>query len=698
MFGKLFSLLATAAMVTKQVYGQHSGMLNTRDVELSSILDYRGAVLLINRKQTSCEAALVDSNAAFISASCFEYSGSTTVDTSKNTYELMIKLGSGNSNSQKVSISKINVHPKYDPKTYINNVAIVQFSTGGAATWQEYIAVNPSEWDDQYFSRRSLTDSYSSTWNNIIAFSSTTTPSDCAKASKAYSENKQDFLCNYAASLSIYNRDCKVPYGTVYAVVQPDDFGVAAIYSHSAIYGDSMCSSQKKLHYYTILRNYIPWAARAIGRSIGGFSKDSSFKLAIDYDYSMTEVSTSSVSGVQVFSGDRYSQDPVNPALADPSPPPETSAPASATQATTKPPATSAGASTQDPQTSDKPDAPATSAGQSNNASNGSSVGSGTGTSDDGKDDANSNSPTSGTNGSSAAPTSASETKGSSNPVDNGEDSNNNDGGEGGQATVLVDDPDKPSTSAATSGNSNNSGNNNSSTNASTTDKGVTDIGPSETEDNASPSSSEDASNNSSANNAEDESKGGSSKTIIIIVVIVLLLLAIGGGLWWLWKRKQRKKQQSIVEQNGWRDSRQSLGTNDSDSMLGPTYSTHGDREQRQHGRESAYSLDDYYAGDRDQQNRDSSYPSFSTPGSGRVHKDDINNPMINIGGHSQGGPSNFNQGPSQGYGQGHNQGYGQGYSQGHNQYNDHYSDMQQYNNNGNRRPHNTYSVDSYNI
>ncbi|KAJ1724598.1 hypothetical protein LPJ53_001134 [Coemansia erecta] len=586
------------------------------------VVRYKTAVLIVNSKQTSCEAALVDSSAALVAASCLQYNGNT-VDSTQS-YELVIKLGSGDANSQKVSIDTITVHPGYDASSYINNLAVVQFSTGASISWQNYLAVNPDEWDNEYFARHSLTNSYSLTWNNIIAFSTMSTPSDCAKASKVYSENSGDFLCNYAASLSIYNRDCKVPYGTVYAVVQPDDFGVAAIHSHSAIYGDSMCSSDKKLHYYTLLRNYIPWAARVIGRSIGGFSKDTSFQLSIDYDYSMKTVSSTTVSGVEVFAGDRYSQDPVNPALADPAPPASNSTAAvQSTQATT---------SANAPTTSNAPvtsasanqaagsSAAATTAGVIDNSaatvagSNTSSANIANSAQTSGNSavqttetsgnvsaaTTDSISMTTGTDGSSAASSiepngssddNSDEIEGSSGN-DNGSSDDNSDeiqGSDGdGQAVVLTDISGSQDLSSPTASDDVSS--------SPTSNSADINIGPSESENLGSAETS-DASNSSSANNAaKDNSSSGSKRTIIIVIVIILLLGLIGGGAWWFIRRK-RKARQSTVEKNGWNSPRGSVR-----SSLSPAYLPRGEDEYRGSGFSGV--TRGYYGNDRYDSNR----------------------------------------------------------------------------------------------
>ncbi|KAJ2601436.1 hypothetical protein EV177_006980, partial [Coemansia sp. RSA 1804] len=233
----------------------------------------------------------------------------------KKNYTLAIKMGRGTSATVTKRITSIAVHPKYNSTTFVNNLAVVQFDEGNNIAWQNYIGINPGEWNNLYFIRRALDNVPSLTWSNVVAYSSTDTPDKCASASTTYKANSDDFLCNYAASLSVFNSDCKVPYGTVFAGIQPSNMAIVAIYSHSAVYGSSMCSVDTKTHYYTLLRNYLSWAATTINRSIGGFAQDSSYTFSPDSTYAMKGVSSVKVDGVTLFTGNRYAQDPVDDSL-----------------------------------------------------------------------------------------------------------------------------------------------------------------------------------------------------------------------------------------------------------------------------------------------------------------------------------------------------------------------------------------------
>ncbi|KAJ2437934.1 hypothetical protein IWW46_005115, partial [Coemansia sp. RSA 2440] len=64
---------------------------------------------------------------------------------------------------------------------------------------------------------------------------------------------------------------CKLPFGMSYGAVLNQGTAPMAIYSHTVVFGDGLCSSSKKVHYYTILRNYLAWgldAASGLGKSL----------------------------------------------------------------------------------------------------------------------------------------------------------------------------------------------------------------------------------------------------------------------------------------------------------------------------------------------------------------------------------------------------------------------------------------------
>ncbi|KAJ2436654.1 hypothetical protein GGF42_008903, partial [Coemansia sp. RSA 2424] len=98
-----------------------------------SIDNYRGAVLVKNGRQTSCEFALIDKGSAFIAASCLDLkAGTTTVATEEGgggggtRHEIYFEDSKyqRTASSSPIASTNIHVHPNYDATTYANNIAV----------------------------------------------------------------------------------------------------------------------------------------------------------------------------------------------------------------------------------------------------------------------------------------------------------------------------------------------------------------------------------------------------------------------------------------------------------------------------------------------------------------------------------------------------------------------------------------------
>ncbi|KAJ2766532.1 hypothetical protein IWQ57_004322 [Coemansia nantahalensis] len=480
----------------------------------------QGTILLVNGKQTSCESVLLDSKAGLVAASCLQAPGNGTIDAS-TVYEIITRQ-SGDAPSARYKIEKISVHPKYDPLTFVNNLAVVQFNSGSGSNWINFIGIDPREWST-VFTRRTLASVPEMRWNTVATVAGAETPQYCDEASRAYSANKGDFLCNDADAASIIHERCRVPYGTVLAAIQPSDMAAVALHSHSAVYGDNMCSSARKLHYYTVLRNYIGWAAGVLGRPVGGFAKDPAFQFTPVKSYAMKPASAEPVAGVQMLSGDRYSQDPAGPAPSKPdtppvapSPPlPPTPAPAPVMPPQPPPPPPTVPSSPTDVP-ADPTDVPASPTDVPVSQADLFSI-------DPPATDSSSSSSTTSTSSSTTTPAasnSSTDAAPSSSPT---------------EPTAASTDSTQTTTSTSSTG--------------TRTDPVV----PSNSDSLESSESSE----FSNGAGGTSGSSSSSSKTGVVVAVVIVLLLLVGGGIaWFVFRRKRLAKRKA----NGWgRDSVASL-------------------------------------------------------------------------------------------------------------------------------------------
>ncbi|ORX73329.1 hypothetical protein DL89DRAFT_281914 [Linderina pennispora] len=200
---------------------------------------------------------------------------------------------------------KIDVHPSYDPDTFTNNVAIIQYNISSGMTWNLTLGVNVTEYADVYFIRRALKNLTTMEWYEPEVTSVKASDGQCSSWSNVFSNNKRDWMCNNRAVRSIYTEGCTVPYGTVYGAID-SKLTIAGIYSHSVVHGTDICGNSKQLHYYTMLASYFNWGKKVLGNVIRRGTKNRDIKVTVPADYAMRHPDSTTISGYSAIGGDLY--------------------------------------------------------------------------------------------------------------------------------------------------------------------------------------------------------------------------------------------------------------------------------------------------------------------------------------------------------------------------------------------------------
>ncbi|KAJ2557145.1 hypothetical protein EV175_001525 [Coemansia sp. RSA 1933] len=315
---------------------------NTRN-STSDLDGFKGAILLKNGKQTSCEVALMDNTYAFVAANCLDYTNagssghsdkassvssdssaissnggaglvaSNSLQLNQTTqYTVMVSQGFTDSYAT-LNVGAVTPNSQYDPVSFANNVALLQFTSGSADEFVNYIASWRPEWTSLYYVRRSLNAATNSTWNEpmMSAEGASADNSGCSAANPLYSLNTQDLMCNTMETTNIFNSSCSTPYGSIYGVVGTNT-AIAALYSHSAVAVDSakpgpFCHGYTIYNYYIVLQHYIHWAMQIMGQKAPVFhSHISEYSEVLDPNYTMTIPSPKNVAGYTVYGGDLY--------------------------------------------------------------------------------------------------------------------------------------------------------------------------------------------------------------------------------------------------------------------------------------------------------------------------------------------------------------------------------------------------------
>ncbi|KAJ2769711.1 hypothetical protein IWQ56_002442, partial [Coemansia nantahalensis] len=216
---------------------------------------------------------MVNQRYGFVAASCVDYVNGKVdpsvyynVKLSQNVDQFLAA----------VVIETIIPHPKYNPHTLENNIAVVMLQTNELVKFFNPIADWPADWSQLLYVHRSLQDGLLGGWNEPYAMMTnrqtevSSNDHECSVASSLYAANKDQYMCNSATLTFFANRDCNIPYGVVYGIYNTNA-AAAAIVSHSAIYGDGFCGTGKIISYYLQIRNYLKWAESVSGITVGTF-------------------------------------------------------------------------------------------------------------------------------------------------------------------------------------------------------------------------------------------------------------------------------------------------------------------------------------------------------------------------------------------------------------------------------------------
>ncbi|KAJ2887179.1 hypothetical protein IWW38_005174 [Coemansia aciculifera] len=315
------SLLALAAGLSAIVAGSETTPNMRRlfrradnSVATSDINGFKGAVLLKNGVQTSCEVALMRNTYGFVAAACLDFTDTNgKVVNTTTVYSVAITAGNQTPYGT-VQVNRVTVNPQFDPKSFANNLAVLEFNGGGAGyDFVNYIASWRPDWTSFEYVRRSLINGL---WNmpTVVPYTQSSTDlANCASNNKLFLLNQNDLLCNQLTAPSASMANCSAaPLGSVYGV-NGANMAIAALYSHSAISGGSsasVCGSNgsSTYHYYIVMENYVHWAMSVLNTRVPVYhTYSSAYTENFDVNYSMViPPQPVDISGVTVMGGDIF--------------------------------------------------------------------------------------------------------------------------------------------------------------------------------------------------------------------------------------------------------------------------------------------------------------------------------------------------------------------------------------------------------
>ncbi|KAJ2773614.1 hypothetical protein IWQ56_000919 [Coemansia nantahalensis] len=288
------TVLSHLAVGASVLVASAAGQQTVRMVDAARVQGMKGGILIKNGAPTTCELALNSDKVAFVAAACLDFQPNSNIVNPSAKYQVML-TGGGTTSMGAVNVNSVVAHPMFNPRTFANNVAILNLEQGSQGEWRNYIGANPSEWQSLFYADREVTSSGS--WTAAQAVQASTMPApQCAANSALYAANAVDFLCT---SQTMRRGSCAAPYGSVYGVKDPN-LAVAALYSHSVIADGDLCSGTQITNYYTLLSNYLEWAGAVSRVPIYLFADNKKYVNNNDPNYRMREPAADNFSGMLV--------------------------------------------------------------------------------------------------------------------------------------------------------------------------------------------------------------------------------------------------------------------------------------------------------------------------------------------------------------------------------------------------------------
>ncbi|KAJ1959685.1 hypothetical protein GGI12_004207 [Dipsacomyces acuminosporus] len=264
---------------------------------------YRGAILVKNGQQTSCEVALINNKSGFVAANCLDYEGQTQI--SKTTVHEVYMSSYRDEPPARYRITKYHLSQQYDSSTPANNLAVVRFNDGAIIEWTNPIAVNQEGWKGVQYVRRAMADVGKMKWAETQTDTSSdlTVDSSCKRYSRIYEANANAFWCSNSTALSVYDRNCTISYSLLYAKISSTTYALAGLHSHSVASGANICRDKPQLAYFILLENYLTFAGSVTGMRLDYISGNSSYVPKDDVGYRMKKASGDKPSGLSQFTG-----------------------------------------------------------------------------------------------------------------------------------------------------------------------------------------------------------------------------------------------------------------------------------------------------------------------------------------------------------------------------------------------------------
>ncbi|KAJ1647661.1 hypothetical protein LPJ64_000966 [Coemansia asiatica] len=257
----------------------------------------RSGILGVNGNPTTCEIGLLSPVVGLVAAGCIVTDDNGVKDNSTK-YSVYLYMG-----DQKVdpTIYDLNTENIFIPGTYDKatahaNLAVIRFNGDAKDTYQPHGSLGEYGVAESSYTSR-LMDMNLKKWNMASIMGQ---PNDyfdvCKGINPLYEANSYFLTCNSDTIDSIYNKDCRMPYGAVYTKKgENDDIVLIAIYTHTIVMGTNECTD-RRLNFFTYAHNFLPYASWVTGETFNIYKDKNRTTLSVSSEPDMTINAGSSTS------------------------------------------------------------------------------------------------------------------------------------------------------------------------------------------------------------------------------------------------------------------------------------------------------------------------------------------------------------------------------------------------------------------
>ncbi|KAJ2597085.1 Vacuolar protein sorting-associated protein vps5 [Coemansia sp. RSA 1721] len=250
-------------------------LFSRRELNDSRFKNVRTAILVVNGNPTTCEVGLVSPNIGIFASGCLVLDKEGYRDEDAQ-YGVYVYEGDGSDEPIKYypDTSEIQLLAIGEDVTWHANLAAIRYRKDSNDTYMPYVSINSYYIDDSSYSLRAL-DFDTDKWREAEVEQQLDDPQDqCSEYNRLYKSNYFMFSCNNQTVESVYDSNCRMPYGALYTI-KDDKVALVAIYTHSVILGYDECIDPR-LNYYTYVWPFIQFASWIFEEPIYAYNENAS--------------------------------------------------------------------------------------------------------------------------------------------------------------------------------------------------------------------------------------------------------------------------------------------------------------------------------------------------------------------------------------------------------------------------------------